>query len=73
MKQNAKMLTVYEDTNLLEMLMLFQAKSTRVALVCNNRRKIDPNIKSIMYSVLRIICRTVTWFLRLEMVNLVFK
>jgi hypothetical protein len=51
MKQNAKMLTVYEDTNLLEMLMLFQAKSTRVALVCNKKRKIDPNIKSIMYSV----------------------
>jgi len=28
MKRNAKMLTVYEDTNLLEILMLFQAKST---------------------------------------------
>lgn len=51
MRKSDKILTVYEDTNLLEMLMLFQAKSTRVALVCNQRRKIDPNIKSIMYSV----------------------
>ena len=33
------------------MLMLFQAKSTRVALVCNQRRKVDTNILSIMYSV----------------------
>ena len=46
-----KMLTVYEDTNLLEMLMLFQAKSTRFALVVNARRKIDSNILSIMYTV----------------------
>ena len=46
-----KMLTVYEDTNLLEMLMLFQAKSTRFALVVNARRKIDQNILSIMYTV----------------------
>lgn len=51
MKENANMLTVYEDTNLLEMLMLFQAKSTRVALVCNQKKKIDVNILSIMYSV----------------------
>jgi hypothetical protein len=73
MKKNAKMLTVYEDTNLLEMLMLFQAKSTRVALVCNKRRKIDPNIKSIMYSVFIIVCRKVTWSMPLEMVNLVYR
>ena len=46
-----KMLTVYEDTNLLEMLMLFQAKSTRFALIVNARRKIDQNILSIMYTV----------------------
>ena len=46
-----KMLTVYEDTNLLEMLMLFQARSTRFALVVNARRKIDQNILSIMYTV----------------------
>lgn len=51
MRKSDKILTVYEDTNLLEMLMLFQAKSTRVALVCNQKRKIDPKIKSIMYSV----------------------
>lgn len=51
MKENANMLTVYEDTNLLEMLMLFQAKSTRVALVCNQKKKTDVNILSIMYSV----------------------
>ena len=52
MKPNANMLTVYEDTNLLHMLMIFQAKSTRVALVCNLKRKLDPTIESIMYSVL---------------------
>lgn len=57
MKENANLLTVYEDTNLLEMLMLFQAKSTRIALVCNQRRKIDTNILSIMYSVSSKICR----------------
>jgi hypothetical protein len=44
MKPNANMLTVYSDTNLLEMLMLFQAKSTRIALVCNLKRKVDPKI-----------------------------
>ena len=52
MKPNANMLTVYKDTNLLHMLMIFQAKSTRVALVCNQSRKLDPTIESIMYSVL---------------------
>ena len=52
MKPNTNMVTVYEDTNLLEMLMLFQAKSTRIALVVNARRKVDVNIASIMYSVL---------------------
>ena len=46
-----KMLTVYEDTNLLEMLMLFQAKSTRFALVVNAVRKIDKDILTIMYTV----------------------
>lgn len=46
-----KMLTVYQDTNLLEMLMLFQAKSTRFALVVKACRKIDKNILSIMYTV----------------------
>ena len=46
-----KMLTVYEDTNLLEMLMLFQAKSTRIALVVNAVRKIETNKLSIMYTV----------------------
>lgn len=52
MKPNSNLLTVYADTNLLEMLMLFQAKSTRIALVCNLKKKIDPKIESIMYSVL---------------------
>ena len=33
------------------MLMLFQAKSTRFALVVNARRKIDKDILSIMYTV----------------------
>lgn len=50
MKPNANMLTVYSDTNLLEMLMLFQAKSTRIALICNLKKKTDPRIESIMYS-----------------------
>jgi hypothetical protein len=52
MNTNANLLTVYSDTNLLEMLMLFQARSTRIALICNLKKKIDPNIKSIMYSVI---------------------
>ncbi len=52
MKFSSNMLTVYEDTNLLEMLMLFQAKSTRIALVCNQKKKTDVNVLSIMYSVL---------------------
>ena len=51
MQANSHMLTVYEDTNLLHMLMIFQAKSTRIALVCNLKRKVDPKIESIMYSV----------------------
>lgn len=52
MNLNANLLTVYSDTNLLEMLMLFQARSTRIALVCNLKKKIDPNMMSIMYSVI---------------------
>lgn len=56
MKENFNMLTVYEDTNLLEMLMLFQAKSTRVALVCNQKKKTDVNVLSIMYSVSMGLC-----------------
>jgi hypothetical protein len=44
LKSNSNLLTVYSDTNLLEMLMLFQAKATRIALVCNLKRKIDPTI-----------------------------
>lgn len=44
MNANSRILTVYSDTNLLEMLMLFQARSTRIALVCNLKRKIDPRM-----------------------------
>lgn len=62
MKPNANMLTVYSDTNLLEMLMLFQAKSTRIALICNIKKKIDPTIESIMYSVSMSLSRKVIWF-----------
>ena len=47
-----KILTVYEDTNMLEMLMLFQAKRTRFALVVNAKRKVDKDILSIMYTVI---------------------
>lgn len=61
MKPNSNLLTVYADTNLLEMLMLFQAKSTRIALVCNLKKKIDPKIESIMYSVIHLQCRKVIW------------
>ena len=64
MKPNANMLTVYEDTNLLHMLLIFQAKKTRVALVCNQKRKNDPNIKSIMYSVRGLLGRKVRWWCR---------
>jgi hypothetical protein len=48
---NNNMLCVYSDTNMLEMLMLFQAKSTRIAFVCDQKKKINPNMQSIMYSV----------------------
>ena len=51
MKNISKLITVYADTNLLEMLMLFQAKSIRIAFICNIKKKIDPKIQSIMYSV----------------------
>lgn len=51
LQHNASILTVYCDTNLLEMLMLFQANSTRVALVCKAKKKVNPDIASIMYSV----------------------
>lgn len=61
MKPNANILTVYSDTNLLEMLMLFQAKSTRIALVCNLRKKTDPKIESIMYSVVLSLFRKAIW------------
>lgn len=46
-----EVLSVYEDTNLLEMLMLFQAKSCRFALVIGKKRKVFPGVLSIMYSV----------------------
>ena len=48
------LLSVYEDTNLLEMLMLFQAKSNRFAIVIGKKKKIEPGIASIMYSVILI-------------------
>ena len=47
-------MSVYEDTNLLEMLMLFQAKSNRFAIVIGKKKKIEPGIESIMYSVILI-------------------
>lgn len=62
MNPNSKLLTVYSDTNLLEMLMLFQARSTRVALVCNLKRKIDPKMESIMYSVCLCLHRKAIWW-----------
>lgn len=44
-------MSVYEDTNLLEMLMLFQAKSYRFALVIAKKRKVFPGVNTLMYSV----------------------
>lgn len=44
-------LCVYEDTNLLEMLMLFQTRSERYSIVIGKKKKIEPGIQSIMYSV----------------------
>lgn len=44
-------LCVYEDTNLLEMLMLFQARSERYSIVIGKKKKIEPGVQSIMYSV----------------------
>jgi hypothetical protein len=45
------LLSVYQDTNLLEMLMLFQAHSVRIALICDEKKKINTGIPSIMYTV----------------------
>lgn len=70
MKPNANMLTVYSDTNLLEMLMLFQAKSTRIALICNLKKKTDPKIESIMYSVILSLFRKVIWFTVIQPVKM---
>ena len=44
-------LNVYADTNLLEMLMLFQSQSYRYAVVIGKKKKIEPGKESIMYSV----------------------
>ena len=51
-KEEENFLSVYADTNLLEMLMLFQTKSNRLALVSNKYKKIVPGVKSIEYSVI---------------------
>lgn len=48
---NTNFLSVYKDTNLLEMLMLFQANSSRIALICDEKKKTDSTIPSIMYTV----------------------
>jgi len=45
-------LSVYEDTNLLEMMMLFQTRNARYSLVIGKKKKIEPGVQSIMYSVL---------------------
>lgn len=45
-------LCVYEDTNLLEMLMLFQARTERYSIVIGKKKKVEPGIQSIMYSVI---------------------
>jgi hypothetical protein len=45
-------LSLYQDTNLLEILMLFEDKAERVALVVNQKRKITPGLESIYYSVI---------------------
>lgn len=42
---------MYEDTNLLEMLMLFQARGERYSIVIGKKKKIEPGVQSIMYSV----------------------
>lgn len=52
MDTRTPMLSVYKDTNLLEMLMLFQANSNRIALICDEKRKTASGIPSIMYTVL---------------------
>ena len=52
MDTRTPMLSVYKDTNLLEMLMLFQANSNRIALVCDEKRKTASGIPSIMYTVI---------------------
>lgn len=51
MDNRTPMLSVYKDTNLLEMLMLFQANSNRIALICDEKRKTASGIPSIMYTV----------------------
>jgi hypothetical protein len=42
---------IYEDTNLMELLMLFEAKKARLALVANKKKKLQAGLNSIYYSV----------------------
>lgn len=44
-------LCVYQDTNLLEMMMIFQSRNQRYSVVIGKKKKIDPGVQSIMYSV----------------------
>lgn len=50
--EDDSLLTIYEDTNLMELLMLFEAKKARIALVANKKRKVEAGVNSIYYSVI---------------------
>lgn len=45
------LLIIYEDTNLMELLMLFEAKRARIAFVGNRKKKVKAGLNSIYYSV----------------------
>jgi hypothetical protein len=49
--EDDSLLMIYEDTNLMELLMLFEAKKARIALVANKKRKVEAGLNSIYYSV----------------------
>ena len=48
--EDDSLLMIYEDTNLMELLMLFEAKKARIALVANKKRKVEAGLNSIYYS-----------------------
>lgn len=59
--EDDNLLMIYEDTNLMELLMLFEAKKARIAMIVNKKRKVQAGINSIYYSVTQPLLRNRIW------------